>query len=36
MASICSFRLFLRSPFIVFGAAILALSLNRTVATVFC
>ena len=28
-------RLFLRSPFIVFGAAILALSLNRTVATVF-
>lgn len=25
----------MRSPFIVFGAAILALSLNRTVATVF-
>ena len=28
-------RLFLRSPFIVFGAAIMAFSLNRTVATVF-
>ena len=28
-------RLFLRSPFIVFGSAIMAFSLNRTVATVF-
>ena len=28
-------RLFLRSPFIVFGAAIMAFSLNRAVATVF-
>ena len=28
-------RLLLRSPFIVFGAAIMAFSLNRTVATVF-
>ena len=28
-------RLFLRSPFIVFGAAIMAFSLDRTVATVF-